>query len=975
MKKLDFNKKVLILFASLLVVGITVFSLGYAFFGNVPMRIDEYVKDNLLTFGGGNAYLESNMFWGTLVVFLIIVSIINFFFKSNTAVKSEEKVSESDLLIYFLIISNVIFFIYSGGTRPELLLIFITVGIIDRFIDKDKIVENIIKYTLFSIFSCFVAYCFCTVEVDTKKVMIFTAITYILFCYFFKNKDSSKVFKVFQCIYPLAILIYLKNQYENLGKIYTINHPLSVIIFFYLLISVLILCNIFYIKKEWNSKTFSVGTATCMSTAIIFAFTDSGRFIFDAHHLAEDVITFNQVFLYHKIPYVNTFPVSGAFPLMVGFVENVLSIGINGANMAISIFNIFVCITTVLLLTRYLDNRQILCLTLLFPFTNLYIRTGFMLIYVLILFLPKLRNKSGYWLETFFISSCAVVFFYPVFGTACVFGVLPLALINLYKFFFKKEYKNYFREKKFTVIFVCELIMGVLLLPSIIGLIKHVLLYTDKGTLANAFPTFGQKPEEIFLSYLPEGMEFLRRALWYSLRYVVPIIFIVFFFYILLRVCRSDEEGSLVDKYTETGKWCFAGAVILTVCCTLTTKRQDPYNFLMRTGYVLFPTIAVIFYILYSKYMKKTVASMLFLVFFFSMYMIDVKLTPRIILNGFSKVEKKDYTYGYISEEDSRMFPNLGEGFARRNGIENLRSETSYAPANFLWNLKQYKRSSDKFLSYDKDISFFGLDMAYIEALKLKASEQPSPMPIMTYKISKYEMDKMRKNNTVIYVEQILPEKLHNIYKFLLTSDEYVYSAEDEAFVPKALADKMGLRGDDKKLGFGEVTNLYEDAAALGKSFEILKENYTKTDVKETIIENMSDGKASSPDRVAKMSEINVEFDREIAGTEGDCIYLELKRENKDTSNLNDIESPLLKYFTQESINKKCIVSVSWEGEPGRANFINCRMSDGRLFIPIGVNVNWMLNKHKGFKIRVFGLDEGEKFSLKRFEIMKSRDL
>ena len=137
----------------------------------------------------------------------------------------------------------------------------------------------------------------------------------------------------------------------------------------------------------------------------------------------------------------------------------------------------------------------------------------------------------------------------------------------------------------------------------------------------------------------------------------------------------------------------------------------------------------------------------------------------------------------------------------------------------------------------------------------------------------------------------------------------------------------------------------------------------------------MSDGKASSPDRVAKMSEINVEFDREIAGTEGDCIYLELKRENKDTSNLNDIESPLLKYFTQESINKKCIVSVSWDGEPGRANFLNCRMSDGRLFIPIGVNVNWMLNKHKGFKIRVFGLDEGEKFSLKRFEIMKSRDL
>lgn len=975
MKKLDFDKNVLILFASLLVIGITVFSLGFALFGNVPMKIDEYVKDSALSFGGGNAHLESNMFWGTLAAFLIIVFVINVFFKSNIAVKSEEKVNENDLVIYFLIISNTLFFLYSGGTRPELLLIFITVGVIDRFIDKGKIVENIIQYTLYSIFACFVAYCFCTVEVDTKKVMIFTAITYVMFCFFFKNKDSSKVFKVFQCIYPLVILIYLKNKYENLGKIYTINHPLSVRIFFYLLILIMIFHNIFYIQKEWNNKTFSVGTATCISTAIIVCLTDTGRFIYDAHHLAEDVITFNQVFVHHKIPYVSTFPVSGAFPLIIGFIENVFSMGINGANMAISIFNIFVCITTVLLLARYLDNKQILCLALLFPFTNLYVRTGFMLIYVLILFLPKLRNKSGYWLETFFISSCAVVFFYPVFGVACVFGVLPLALINLYKFFRKKEYKTYFKERKFTLIFVCELIIGVLLLPSIIGLIKHILLYTDKGTLTNAIPTFGQKPDAIFLCYFPEGMEFLRRALWYSLKYVVPIIFIVFFFYLLLKVCRNNGEGSVVDKYTEAGKWCFAGAAILTVCCTLTTKRQDPYNFLIRTGYVLFPTITVIFYILYSKYMKKTLARMVFLVFFFSMYMIDTKLTPQIILNGFSKVEKKEYTYGYISKEDSRMFPNLGEGFARRNGIENLRSEISYTSASFLWNLKQYKRSSDKFLSYDKELSFFGLDMAYIEALKLKASEQPSPMPIMTYKISKYEMDKMRKSNTVIYVEQILPERLHDIYKFLLTSDEYVYSAEDEAFVPKALADKMGLKGDDKKFGFGETTNLYEDAAALGKSFEILKENYTKTDVKETITENMSDGKASSPDRVAKISEINVEFDKEIAGTEGDCIYLELKRENKDTSNLDDIESPLLKYFTRESINKKCTVAVSWEGEQGRANFINCRMSDGRLFIPIGVNVNWMINKHKGFKIRVFGLDEGEKFSLKRFEIMKSRDL
>ena len=87
------------------------------------------------------------------------------------------------------------------------------------------------------------------------------------------------------------------------------------------------------------------------------------------------------------------------------------------------------------------------------------------------------------------------------------------------------------------------------------------------------------------------------------------------------------------------------------------------------------------------------------------------------------------------------------------------------------------------------------------------------------------------------------------------------------------------------------------------------------------------------------------------------------------------MDNKLLKYFTKEAVNEDCSVEVSWEGESGRQNYLNCKMSDGRLFIPLGLNINWLLNEHKGFKIKVSGGDEGEKFRLKNLEIMKSKDL
>lgn len=951
MKKLNLDKKTLILFVCLFFIGMFIFCSGYILYGNSVMKIDEYVGE-WVVINGTNAILENNMFRSVLLLLLLVVFAFNFFFKSGSE-KIKEDTKKEDPTIYLLITVNVLIGIYAGGIRPELILVFLTVGTVYSLISKEDVTQNVIKYSLYSVFACFVAYLFAEKQVDTRQVMIFTGVLYFVFYFFFRNKDQNRLFKVFQCVYPLVLILYLKNQYEYHGEILRVNHPLQVRVFFYLLISVLIIWNIFYVKKEWNNKDFSVSIATCISTAIIFGYTETGRFVQDVHHLGEDVISFNQIFLHHKIPYINSFPVSGAFPVAIGFIENIFGMGLNGANMAISIFNISVCVAVVLLLSRYLDNKQILCLTLMFPLANSYIRANLILVYILILFLPELKNKSGYWLESFVICSYIIVFFYPVFGAACVFGVLPLALINLYRFFIKKEYKTYFKEKSFCIVLICEIIFAILLLPATVGLIKHILLYSDKSILCNASPTFGQEVSPLLLPYLPESAEYLRRALWYGIRYMIPIIIIVFLFYILIKISANKDESSYVEKYLNGGKWGIAGMFILIVCCTLTMKRQDEYDLLSRTGKIIFPAVAVIIYILFSKCIKKNITSSICMALLFFVYMINVNIFPSIVSSYFVKVrEQKDIyiyaaegEYAYISKEESKNFPNLGEGFI---------------PGVMKKDLEKFARTSKEFLEYDKELSFFGMDLSSYEALRLRAWEQPSTVAIMSYKTSKHELDKMKKTRPVIYDDQIFIEKNHNIYKFLLTDDSYVYDEKRGAFIPVYLADKMGLKAGDKRNSFKELTKV-EGVETLGKSFGFLKKNYMETDVGTKVIEDTS--------------EINVEFDRVLSGKESDYIYLELEREGKNKSSFDNMDNKLLKYFTKEAINEDCSVEVSWEGESGRQNHLNCKMSDGRLFIPLGLNINWLLNEHKGFKIKVSGGDEGEKFRLKNLEIMKSKDL
>ena len=206
MKKLNLDKKTLILFVCLFFIGMFIFCSGYILYGNSVMKIDEYVGE-WVVINGTNAILENNMFRSVLLLLLLVVFAFNFFFKSGSE-KIKEDTKKEDPTIYLLITVNVLIGIYAGGIRPELILVFLTVGTVYSLISKEDVTQNVIKYSLYSVFACFVAYLFAEKQVDTRQVMIFTGVLYFVFYFFFRNKDQNRLFKVFQCVYPLVLILY-----------------------------------------------------------------------------------------------------------------------------------------------------------------------------------------------------------------------------------------------------------------------------------------------------------------------------------------------------------------------------------------------------------------------------------------------------------------------------------------------------------------------------------------------------------------------------------------------------------------------------------------------------------------------------------------------------------------------------------------------------------------------------------------------
>lgn len=206
--------------------------------------------------------------------------------------------------------------------------------------------------------------------------------------------------------------------------------------------------------------------------------------------------------------------------------------------------------------------------------------------------------------------------------------------------------------------------------------------------------------------------------------------------------------------------------------------------------------------------------------------------------------------------------------------------------------------------------SFMGSDLAYIYIFDLKTVGQPSFFALNTYASTKEEVQRIEKYKSVIFEMDVLPARNHYLYKWLLTSDSYVYVEKQKAFVPVELAKELGMEGNDKSEAFEYYTDDKRFSSNAGKSFNTMKNNYTESDV-----EFYTQTVRNYTKTDVNVCSTDMKFNRSVDGTTEDYLYLELMREGKNTSNLDDIDDALLKKFTKEYLNENCTVKISWESE------------------------------------------------------------
>ena len=336
--------------------------------------------------------------------------------------------------------------------------------------------------------------------------------------------------------------------------------------------------------------------------------------------------------------------------------------------------------------------------------------------------------------------------------------------------------------------------------------------------------TFGQEVPKGFLGILP-GMKAVKAALWYSVRYLAPL-FVIWTLILVLCIFIKNKKFNL-DKEENVGTYMtLAILVFMLIAGTLSIKKLNPNFFLMRTSFVMFPAVSVPPVLVMNSYIKKTRTTAVILGLVASIFFMQ-KLSGIICIPlTFSRItdmdlqEESGKSFGgferfeYMSDERASVYPFFGGGFITEDIIDNIDSVKN--------NLAAFDTEKK---------SFMGPDLAYIYIFDLKTVGQPSFFALNTYASTKEEVQRIEKYKPVIFEMDVLPARNHYLYKWLLTSDSYVYVEKQKAFVPVELAKELGMQVSDKSEAFEYYTDDKRFSSNARKSFNTMKNNYTESDV------------------------------------------------------------------------------------------------------------------------------------------------
>lgn len=942
----------------LFIIGNIFILVGLFIWGHTPQVYKEYVIGSV-AFTGTNKSLELNLFW--IVLFAGIVSIVLFYTRCADIVEYSAQLNKPDNNILVMCVMIAGFYAYKGSV-PSVLLFTLVVSVFFKILCEEDYDKAIIMYMLLFFGMIAIIYFLCEHEVNITGCLILSLfvciLSYSLVC---KENFYRRALLICQCFFPFFLLVYIKNNYEYDGKEVLIERGIAQNAFWVMVIFLLLAGNVYHLFKYWNFKGAElkdiISIFTCISVAGLCTFQGIAYKLIDGHHQGELVLAFQQLKEYHQIPYVDYYPVSGLFPVVLGgFMEIFCGGGLTGSDAIVAIYSFLISSAVVVLGSRFVNKKYLLLIAFIIPMANGYVRTNLLLPYILILLLPELIANKGAWILVWIALSYLEGFYYPLYGMASVLGILPLALLQIREYIEEKEYKTDIRKPWFVAFALLEAVILVLSLPSLSGAIRHTLIYASGSRLSNSISVFGTSVPENFMSWLNE-CEWLRRCIWYTFRYSIPAWFIWVCVLLALKALKRNKLREIV-KYSKVFNISVYAGIVLAVSCTLTLMRIDQSSFLARSLWVFVPMAGVLLAIVLISYIEHSAASMALLAIVFLLITLTTGNCVTALDSKLTKSIQIEKDCVYVSKEESNKYENLGEGFL---------------PEEVYQNLERYFYISSKLLEIDPDLCFWGLDLNYIYILNLKTCGQPSVFAIASYRDAQMELESLEREKPVIFADTLSAVSGYYLYKWLMQTDLYIYNDEFDVYLPAEVAAKAGIVSSDKRTGYAPVTNIGRLPGSFGKSFESLSGDFERTKVNV----NIEQGQLISSEDGSSSCWIGVFPEQKIVGTDADFLYLELSRENNNVSSLESIEDHMLKKVSSEEINPDCTVVISWEGEAENTadNFISCKMEDGKLLIPLGANVNWLLNNHDAFHVVVYGLDKEEYAKIDTCVLLKSKSI
>ena len=908
-------------------------------FANTPQK---YTSPILGELAGEftNKSIENVLYWVAGVLGLAVIVITYILSNKN---KSESKAiewSESTLVISILGVYMASQYFLWTNLNPITVLLFAT-ACIATAVCKEYVLECMALfltyyYGIIGIYRLYVYFKSDSGFSLNNTLCVLITFIFTLLTIYMTRGNVGKELLISQLLVVFLPVIFLTDKYIYAGTVVEIkpNKAVYVLIIGWLFLA--ILAAFLKIKKYWNDIADISGCISVFTPIAIMAFNrfSGAGYIMttDMHHPAENVIAFKEVFKFGQKLFSEYIPISGLFSVVQGAFFELFGDGkYTSYYLTEDIFYLAIAALMVISIRLHINSLMTLIISA-FIYIIDYNRVVLILPFALILLAKKLVDKPVYWFVVWVLLGWAYGLYYPAYGIAIVFAMLPLGAYQVPRVL--KDIREADRNKKirYSILGISEIALIIWSIPLLIGTAKHAIVMSDGMLYIEGVTTFGQAVAGEFLSYLNtnDKLYTIRLILGYVVRFTIPLLLVWLGFCSLFAVAvESEPKTEKKFKLSESKAICLTLFLLPLVCFYFSLQRVGRGMFNKATYIIVYVAI-VMMLVLFKRGKNIAEKYILLLVCAFACAMsVNAGITNT---DGkfFSKyIVPEDYVY----VEDNALYPDLGTGFVQADQLKDIQDKAvKYSKMD---NTKSY------FMLYTTDMQAdYGMGLDLI--LNIKGNAVLESMTVMSDKATIETAQSLIANKAIVGNALTLPMH-YNIYRWLMTSNQYIWDKEQSVFYPVEGQSVEEIRQCNANAIMRKQAGECEKfAASLGNSIDTLEK------------ESLEETKIGYSSEIVD-DYVYLKFDETVDGNDVDYINFNVDYEEVEAPYIlgdshianNKIETMLMK----RGINKGLRACIEWHDDVGNAHTIYTDAENGKLLFPIGAGTGWLCNGHSEVKI------------------------